>query len=281
MVKRILVEESLLAEIPIVTVAKESSEKQPIVFFVHGFMADKSQGLALGYQLAKLGFYFVSFDAYMHGDRFDSKLEQLCSGQGDYVYPFETGLDIFFLMHEIIVQIAGDIETLITHFDGSSKADTGRIGLTGFSMGGFSTFYVAANNPDIGVAVPIAGIPGFAARWSDVVLEASSYDQWAREMGQVQAQTEKRTAYIEAIDPFEKMTSFRPKPLMMISGDKDIDSPKKYSVDLYRKLKPLYAVCSDRLRLNIHDEAGHQLTSRMIEDTCRWFCLHMLEREDS
>ena len=281
MVKRILVEESMLAEIPILTVAKEASEQQPIVFFAHGFMADKSQGLALGYELAKQGFYFVSFDAYMHGDRFNSRLEQICGGQGDYVYPFESGLDIFFLMHEIIVQIAGDVETLIAHFDGSNEVDTSRIGLTGFSMGGFSTFYVAANNPDIGVAVPIAGIPGFAARWSDVVLEASSYEQWARVMGQAQAETEKRTTYMEAIDPFEKMASFHPKPLMMISGDKDTDSPKKYSLDLYRKLKPLYAACPDRLRLNIHDEAGHQLTSRMIEDTCSWFCLHMLEREDS
>lgn len=281
MVKRILVEESLLAEIPIVTVAEEASEQRPIVFFVHGFMADKSQGLALGYELAKLGFYFVGFDACMHGDRFNSRLEQICGGQGDYAYPFESGLDIFFLMHEIIVQIAGDVETLIAHFDGIGKADTSRIGLTGFSMGGFATFYIAANNPDIGVAVPIAGIPGFAARWSDVVLEASSYEQWASVMGQVQAETEKRTTYMEAIDPFEKMASFHPKPLMMICGNKDIDSPKKYSVDLYRKLKPLYAVCPERLRLNIHDEAGHQLTSRMIEDTCRWFCEHMLEREAS
>ena len=277
MVKRILVEESLLAEIPILTVTKETSEQRPIVFFVHGFMADKSQGLALGYELAKLGFYFVSFDASMHGDRFSSKLEQICGGQGDYVYPFASGLDIFFLMHEVIVQIAGDVETLIAHFDGSSKADTSRIGLTGFSMGGFSTFHIAANNPDIGVAVPIAGIPGFAARWRDVVLEASSYEQWASVMGQVQAETEERTTYMEAIDPFEKMASFHPKPLMMISGDKDTDSPKKYSVDLYRKLKPLYAACPESLRLNIHDEAGHQLTSRMIQDTCRWFCQHLLE----
>lgn len=270
-----MIEESLLGGIPILTVAEENSEQRPIVFFVHGFTSGKSQGLALGYELAKLGFYFVSFDADMHGERFDERLRHICGGKGEYVYPFESGLDVYLLMHEIIVQTARDVETLVAHFGESRQADTSKIGLTGFSMGGFATFYIAANNPDIRVAVPIAGLPGFAARWSDVVLETSSYEMWAEAMGEVQAETEKRLAFMEAIDPFEKLTSFHPKPLMMVYGDKDIDSPKKYAVDLYRKLKPLYAACPDRLRLNIHDEAGHQLTPDMIQDICRWFSRYM------
>ncbi len=52
----------------------------------------------------------------------------------------------------------------------------------------------------------------------------------------------------------EKLKAFCPKPLMMLNGDKDIDSPKKHSVDLYRALKPLYAEHPERLRLNIHQQ---------------------------
>ena len=278
---RIAIEESLVEGIPVLAMAGEDRERRPVVFFVHGFMSDKRQGLALGYELARAGFHFVSFDAYMHGDRFDDRLGDLCSGQGDYVYPFESGLDLFFSMHEIIVQTARDLETLIAHLARSEQADTARIGLTGFSMGGFAAFYIAANNPAIRAVVPIAGIPAFAARWRDVVLESSSYEKWARAMEAAQAETRRRTAFVEAIDPFDRLASFSPKPLMMISGDKDIDSPKKYSVDLYRALKPAYAGCPERLRLNIHDEAGHELTPAMIQHTCQWFGRYLLEPEAS
>ena len=73
------------------------------------------------------------------------------------------------------------------------------------------------------------------------------------------------------IDPFDKMRAFCPKPLLMLNGDKDLDSPKKYSVDLYRTLKPLYAKHPERLRLNIHDDTGHEVTPFMMQDACDWF----------
>ena len=73
------------------------------------------------------------------------------------------------------------------------------------------------------------------------------------------------------IDPIDRLHDFAPKPLLMIIGDKDTDAPKKYMVDLYRELLPLYAACPDRLSLSIHDEVGHDLTKPMIEQACEWF----------
>jgi pimeloyl-ACP methyl ester carboxylesterase len=252
----------------------------PAVFFLHGFGSDKTQALALGYELARAGFLFVSFDAAMHGERFDERLGDILEGTGQHVYPVESGLDAFFLMHEIILQTAKDVEDLLAHFETSGRIDADGIGVTGFSMGGFATFYVAAHNPAVRAAVPIAGIPAFAARWRDVVLEASTYEQWATAIKQVEDETARRTALMEAIDPFHRLASFHPKPLMMICGDKDIDAPKKYSVDLYRELAPVYADCAARLRLAIHDDAGHELTRAMINATCDWFRSRLLVRVD-
>ena len=91
----------------------------------------------------------------MFGDRPDERLTGLVEGHREFVFPPESGLDVFFLIHEIIVQAAGEIEGLILHLDGDSRADTSRIGLSGFSMGGFATFYAAATNPRIQAAAPI------------------------------------------------------------------------------------------------------------------------------
>ncbi|MGC9523025.1 MAG: alpha/beta hydrolase family protein [Anaerolineae bacterium] len=198
-------------------------------------------------------------------------MDAALSGGAEYVYPRESGLDVYILLHKIVVRTAQDVETLIAHFAEREEVDGKRIGVTGFSMGGFASFYLAANVPDIKAAVPIAGVPAFADRWCDVVLEASAYGQWSEAMTAAQTETVVRTAYIESIDPFEKLSSFHPKPLMMIQGDKDTDAPKIYAVDLYRALKPRYADHPERLRLNIHDGAGHELTQAMIDDACAWF----------
>ena len=269
--KRIIIESGHAAGIPVMTLARESAEHCPTIFFVHGFTADKKEGLPLGYRLADLGFFVVCPDAHIHGERVDIRLEITLGENASNVYPYGSGLDAYFLMHEIILRTAQDIAVLVEHFGMDRRADVNRMGITGISMGGFTTFYAAANHPQVQVAVPMIGIPAFAARWDDVVLEASTYEKWAEAMEAVQDETAKRSAFMRDIDPFEKLKAFYPKPLLMLIGDKDVDAPKKYSVDLYRALKPLYAEHPGGLRLKIHDDAGHQVTPAMMEDACDWF----------
>lgn len=274
-VRRIVIETYQVDEIPIMTLVEEGAERRAVVFFVHGFTGDKREGLPLGYRLAELGFYVASVDAPMHGERLDDRIRSVWESKAQDVYPSGSGLDAYFLMHEIIVQTAVDIGRLTAHLGEDSRADTGRIGMAGVSMGGFATFYVAANNPQIQVAVPMLGIPAFAARWEDVVLETSTYEKWVEAMDVAQDETVKRTVFMQAIDPFDKLRSFYPRPLLMLVGDQDLDSPKKHSVDLYRVLKPLYAEHPERLRLSIHDDAAHRVTPLMMEEACEWFCRYL------
>ena len=273
--RRIIVETEWVENIPVMTMALADAGRCPVVLFAHGFTGAKEDGLALGYRLAARGFLFLSLDARSHGERLDKRVTSVGERREGDVYPHRSGLDTYLLMHELIVETAKDIDRLIEHLGADRRADTGRIGLTGFSMGGFLTFYVAAHNPVIQAAVPMAGLPAFTARWEDVVLESSSYEGWAEQMAAAQEETARWTGFMRKIDPFDRMRSFYPRPLMMIIGDRDLDSPKKYLVDLYRALKPLYAAFPERLRLNIHDDAGHELTPAMMEDVCDWFTEHL------
>jgi dienelactone hydrolase len=268
---KIIVETTKVEDIPLLMIKEEDKENCPLVFFSHGFTSDKKQGLLFGYELAKKGFCFVALDSKMHGDRFDPLFEKMLSGNADYLYPFESGLDTFLLMQEIILQTGKDIDLLIEHFKGDPSVKKDAIGLTGYSMGGYAAFYIAARNPDIQAAVPIAGVPAFEARWNDAVLEASTYPEWSEKIESVSSEIESQTAFMQENDPFESLLDFHPKPLLMISGDLDTDCPKKYSVDLYRKLKPVYQDIPERLQLRIHDGVGHQLTPGMIQDACDWF----------
>ena len=117
----------------------------------------------------------------------------------------------------------------------------------------------------------MGGVPAFAARWEDVTPEASSYLQWAEAMERVQEEAARRAAFMREIDPFERIQGFCPKPLLMIQGDLDTDSPIKYAVDLYRSLKPLYRGHPERLRLSIRNGVGHEFAAGMREEVCAWF----------
>ena len=166
---------------------------------------------------------------------------------------------------------------LITALAGPMRDDAPAIGVSGFSMGAFAAYCAAATYPQIAAAVPIAGVPTFAERWRDVVLETSSYPFWEKAMLDTEAIQDTHCAFITALDPSPRMGRFAPKPLLILQGDQDLDSPKKYSVDLIRALQPYYIDQCDHLQFRIHDEAGHEINRSMIQETVDWFRRHLCE----
>ncbi|MGD9101728.1 MAG: prolyl oligopeptidase family serine peptidase [Anaerolineae bacterium] len=276
--KRIIVETYPVRGIPIMTLAQENAKNCPVVFFIHGFTSDKSEGLALGYRLAKRGFYFVSVDAYMHGQRLNPGLKNVWNpAYGNRVYPLETGLDPAILMYQVIAQTVQDVGVLVEHLEKDPRADMSCLGVSGSSMGAGATYCLAATNPKFQVAVPFIGMPAFAERMEDVVIECSSYDKWSQTFHDLRGEIEKMMDFIRVLDPFEKMGNFCPKPLMMINGEHDLESPKIYSIRLYEYLKPFYTQHPEKLKLNIHDGVAHTVTTEMLEDACDWFSKYLLQ----
>ena len=72
----ILLDTAIMHNIPVLTLMPAAAQHRPAIFFVHGFGGSKEAGLSLGSQLAQRGFGFISFDAWLHGARYDDLLEQ-------------------------------------------------------------------------------------------------------------------------------------------------------------------------------------------------------------
>ena len=266
---KIVIEQTVVGEIPVMTVAQESAAQQPTIFYMHGFTGCKEHALELGFRLARRGLIFIAFDAAHHGGRADGAFETL-GDANNCVYPPASGLDMYLLMHRVIVHNGRDLETLMTHFTADPRVDAARFGGTGVSMGGFARFYAAATNARVQAAAPILGIPIFAERWADVVLEATTYAGWRDQMQRVAAQTAEHTAYMHIIDPSQRLADFYPRPLFMLNGDLDTDSPKVYALRLYRSLLPTYAGAPEQLRLKIYDGVRHEVTPAMMDDLVDW-----------
>ncbi len=269
---RIIAESQTIAGIPVMTLIPEGAERCPVVFYIHGFSGCKEHEMIMGYRLARAGIIYVAFDALWHGERADERTPHAWdSDPAADIYPDETGLDRFLRMHQVIIQCAEDFATLMAHFVGDSRMDLERVGVTGISMGGFATHYLAAADPRVKVAAPIVGIPAFTARWMDVTLEAASYERWREAMAAVDVKTDAFTAWMQEVDPFKRLADFAPRPLLMVCGDRDVDCPKVYSVQLYRSLLEHYGETPERLRLSIHDGADHRVTEGMELEVIEWF----------
>lgn len=145
-----------------------------------------------------------------------------------------------------------------------------KIGLTGFSMGGFATFFNLAYNDNIKVAAPIAGRPTFKKAWEDIILSTSTYNRWSDSINALQSETKKRTEFMKKIDPYNEIFNFAPKPLLIINGDQDTDQPYLYSLELYKELLPYYKKESEKLKLSM-PFVDHRLTAGIINEVCAWF----------
>ena len=116
-----------------------------VFFVVHGFESSKDFGVGLlPKQIAELGYFVVSVDAYKHGLRIQE--------------PFLSGDDwtktksIF----EIIEQTTNDIAMLYqTEYSSISNV----VGISGFSMGAMISYQLPRILPEVQIIVPFIGTP--------------------------------------------------------------------------------------------------------------------------
>jgi hypothetical protein len=143
-------------------------------------------------------------------------------------------------------------------------------------MGGYASYSILANVPQVQAAVPMIGVPSFTRRWLDLLDEcAFSNPAWAAEIDRLAEQTQQHTAFVQAIDPIGKLKSAAPRALLLMNNDFDSDQPKHYAIECYRQLRSSYAAHPDRLKLNIYP-AGHTVTPQMEQDAVEWFVTHLM-----
>jgi len=257
-------------QISILEISSEISDPAPLVFFVHGVASDKRQGIPLGYEMARKGIVYISMDTILRGERTDQVFDPEIGGDFGSVYPEETWMDALFTMLRMVKQTASDINVLTDHYKEDPRIDMERLGFVGYSMGGWAAFYSSSINSQIKTTAAIAGMPDFEQSWGDLILECSTYPEWAEVLEKLEHETAQRTAYIQDMNPITFLVEDSSNPLLMICGDLD-QRPKKSCLDFYGKFDKNDHQKSNRLKLSIHDGIDHQLTLPMAEETAAWF----------
>lgn len=261
----------------------KGSIKRPAVIALHGTGGNKAGAeiVALCEKFVRLGFICVSIDGRYHGER-------TAAGTGAAEYneaiarAWRSGQE-----HPFYYDTVWDVMRLIDYLQTREDIDPKRIGLTGISKGGVETYLAAAVDTRVAVAAPLIGVQSF--KW------ALDNGQWKARIATIQpafdtvANEAKRStndvAFVRefydrvvpsiygSFDGPSMLPLIAPRPLLVINGDSDANTPIAGVRLAVESAKPAYAKhkASDRLVLKVQENTAHTVTPEHIDATVAWF----------
>lgn len=223
-------------------IPKAAQSPAPCVVLMHGWSGGKENwwedenyiyGGVARKALLEAGFAVFALDAQGHGDRIAENDYQVVNVQNEPGAPERKN---YFTLRDIIVQTAVDYRRGIDYLETRGDIDMERIGVLGYSMGGFHSFAVTAIEPRIKVAagcvVPVAWRP-------DPVLDPATY---ARGIGE--------------------------RPYLMLMGREDGMCDEAQAKELYALIE------RPTTSLLLYD-AGHKLPVDWVKPAADWFRKHL------
>ncbi len=262
--------------------------KFPVVIFLHGTGGSKDEGdiKQLFTALAKKGIMGVAIDARYHGDRvaggahgskeYTEAAYQAykTNDKAHHAYPFlyDTSYDLWRL-----------VDYLVTRPD--VKSD--RIGMGGISMGGIETWMAAS--VDTRIRTAILGISVQSFKWS---LEnnqwqgragtiGDAHKKAAKDMGDSTVNAKNVKAVWDKILPgvtteFDcpsMLRLFAPRPLLVLSKDKDPNNPYPGAQLGFAALTDTYknARATDKLDIEVQPNLGHVFNGNDMQLSIWWF----------
>lgn len=257
--------------------------RRPVVIALHGTGGSKEGGNVAEIVLrsAEAGFIGVAIDGRFHGERTKS-------GNGAEEYnaaiatAFKTGAG-----HPFYYDTAWDVMRLIDYLATRKDVDAARIGLTGISKGGIETYLTAAADPRVAAAVSYIGVQSF--RWeldngqwrARIATIQDGFDAAAVSAGKSADSVDfVREFYARVVPGIDgrfdgpaMLPAIAPRPLLVVNGDSDANTPLAGVRLSVAAAKPFYdsVNASDKLQLIVQENTPHRVNPESIDAGIAWF----------
>jgi fermentation-respiration switch protein FrsA (DUF1100 family) len=252
-------------------------KRHAVVIVLHGTGGKKEGELGTLTTLATDNFIAVSIDARYHGERGNQTAYNAAIAQA-----FADGKS-----HPLYYDTVWDVMRLIDYLQSRPDVDPKRIGLMGISKGGIETWLTAAADPRVAVAVPCISVQSF--QWG------LGNDGWRGRVGTVGKGFEAAAksagvgtpdaAFVKRFydrlipgiytqfDGPNMLPLIAPRPLLVISGDKDPMNPVPGLRLCEQSTKPAYAAdgAADKFNVILQANTGHAVTKPAEAEAIKWF----------
>ena len=257
--------------------------RRPVVIALHGTGGSKSgrEIANIVLRAARAGFIGVAIDGRYHGER-----TKAGTGAAEYnqaiARAFETGEG-----HPFYYDTAWDVMRLIDYLATRKDVDASRIGLTGISKGGIETYFTAAADPRVAAAVPYIGVQSFKwaldnGQWAArIATIQDAFDTSAKAAGKPARSVDfVREFYARVVPGIDgqfdgpaMLAAIAPRPLLVINGDSDANTPVAGVRLSVAAARPFYDVANagDRLQLIIQENTPHRVNAESIDAGIAWF----------
>jgi dienelactone hydrolase len=256
---------------------------RPVIIALHGTGGTKESGeiANIALKAAQAGFIGVAIDGRFHGER-----TKAGTGSAEYneaiARAFKTGEG-----HPFFYDTAWDVMRLIDYLGTRKDVDAARIGLTGISKGGIETYLAAAADPRVAAAVSYIGVQSFKwaldnGQWrARIATIQGGFDAAAAAAGKPAGSADfVREFYARVVPGIDgrfdgpaMLSAIAPRPLLVINGDSDANTPIAGVRLSVAAAKPLYdaAHASDKLQLIVQENTPHRVNPESVEAGIAWF----------
>lgn len=257
--------------------------RRPVVIVLHGTGGTKEGGeiANIAIKAARAGFIGVAIDGRFHGER-----TKAGTGAADYnvaiTRAFKTGD-----AHPFYYDTAWDVMRLIDYLGTRKDVDASRIGVTGISKGGIETYFAAAADPRIAAAVSYIGVQSFKwaldnGQWrARIATIQGGFDAAAAAAGKPAGGVDFVREFYARVAPgidgkFDgpaMLSAIAPRPLLVINGDSDANTPIAGVRLAVTTAKPFYdaANAADKLQLIVQENTPHRVNPESVDAGIAWF----------
>lgn len=226
----------------------------PTLIYFHGFNGSRNQIFQEKYiefaeAIQAIGYNLLSVDLRGHGDRRDDRKSHALDNVLKLMkHPQKNPFDGAIADIEKVVQFLVEKKICLPH----------QIAVSGLSWGAMHALYALKLSHHIRCCIAL--LP---------VGKITNMIEFKR-MG--------NDPLIKKYDPINYVSRIAPKPLLMISGEKDTRIDPLYAGKLYEKLYTEYkaANAGDKLVYKMLLNVGHHYDSRMTEMTVHWLKEHLV-----
>ena len=275
-----------IERVPVLIVkSRKLTGKAPAVIALHGTGGSADGMRSMLDDLAKRGFVAVAIDARYHGRR-----KNAGPGASAYVEAITAAWrskSPETQEHPFYFDTCWDLWRTLDILETRPDIDSKRIGMLGISMGGIETWLAASVDQRVAVAVPAISVQSF--RWSldnnawggRAATIKGAHDAAAKDLGRDKVDAKVCEALwnkvipgiLDAYDCPTMLTLFAGRPLLIVNGEKDPNSPIEGSKIAFKRAEAAYqeAGAAGRLKIDVAPGIGHAVTDSQRATIFDWF----------